>query len=207
MVTSDEPRRRSDSVETTRRLLEAAAAEFVERGYDTAVVSNIARRAGVTTGAVYARWANKNDLMVAALDHMLEQILPDRRMAQFGLNDLPVSELLPAWGASLLRPDAAKDVSAQIFGSARNNPAVQASLQRFLVEQEVQLCRLVEQGKDDGIFDSELDTATLVLLIQAVGVGTHLLLGAGREDRQLPSDDDWRALLVRIMASVHPPAP
>lgn len=45
--------------DTTRRLLDAAAQAFVEHGYERAAVSDIARRAGVTTGAVYPRWPRK----------------------------------------------------------------------------------------------------------------------------------------------------
>ena len=59
MAASGEPRRRGDSEETAKRVLEAAAAEFVERGYDKAVISDIARRAGVTPGAIYPRWPHK----------------------------------------------------------------------------------------------------------------------------------------------------
>ena len=44
MAASAEPRRRGDSELTARRVVEAAAAEFIERGYDGAVISNIARR-------------------------------------------------------------------------------------------------------------------------------------------------------------------
>ena len=123
MPGSGEPRRRRDSDETTRLLLEAAAEEFVEHGYDRAVVSNIARRAGVTTGAVYARWAHKSDVMVAALDHILEPILPDQRIKDFGLFALPVPDILMAWGANLLNSDATQDVLVQVFGSAPQQPS------------------------------------------------------------------------------------
>ena len=46
------PRRRSGTDQTTERLLEAASREFMERGYEAARVSSIARRAGLTPGAV-----------------------------------------------------------------------------------------------------------------------------------------------------------
>ena len=48
-----------DPSKTTARLLEVAAKEFIERGYEAARVSDIARRAGVTTGAIYARWPTR----------------------------------------------------------------------------------------------------------------------------------------------------
>lgn len=84
MADPHESRGRRDVDETTRRLLEAAAAEFVEHGYDRAVVSDIARRAGVTTGAVYARWPHKSDVMVAALDRIFDEILPEQRIKDLG---------------------------------------------------------------------------------------------------------------------------
>ena len=204
MPGSGEPRRRHNSDETTRRLLEAAAAEFVEHGYDSAVVSNIARRAGVTTGAVYARWAHKSDVMVAALDHIFEQILPNRRIEDFGIGALPASDILVVWGANLLRSDATVDVLVQVFGSGRNNAAVQARLQQFLNEQADQLSSLVERAKDEGLVDPEPSTVAKTLLIQAIGIGTQLLLSAGRKDRHIPSEHEWTALLVRLISAVNP---
>ena len=42
--------------DTTARLLTAAAEVFAEKGYDGAGVAEIARRAGLTTGAIYSRY-------------------------------------------------------------------------------------------------------------------------------------------------------
>ena len=46
------------------RLLEAAAEVFAERGYERAGVAEIARRAGLTTGAIYSRYTGKAELML-----------------------------------------------------------------------------------------------------------------------------------------------
>ena len=186
--------------------MEAAAAEFVEHGYDRAVVSDVARRAGLTAGAVYARWPHKSDMMVAALDHIFEQILPDQRLEDMGLSEMPVREIMTGWGASLLSFDAVQDVVVQVFGSARNNEAVRERLQRFLNEQADQLSSLVERGKDEGICDPELSTVAVTRLCQAVGLGTHLLLRAGLDDRHVPSEQDWIALLEMLTGTVDSPA-
>ncbi|MCY3807670.1 MAG: TetR/AcrR family transcriptional regulator [bacterium] len=204
MPDGDDPRGRRDVGETTRRLLEAAAAEFVEHGYEKAVVSDIARRAGVTTGAVYARWPHKSDVMVAALDRIFEEILPEQRIKDFGSDALPVGDIFVMWGALLLSSDATQDVLVQVFGSARNNPAVQERLQRFLGDQADQLAHLVDRGKDEGIFDPELGTASVTLMIQAIGIGTHLLLSAGRDDLHLPSEREWAELIARLLGGLKP---
>src|SRR3954453_18286633 len=56
------------SVDLTRdRLIDAAAQVFAERGYDRAGVQEIARRAGLTTGAIYGRFSGKAELLPGAI--------------------------------------------------------------------------------------------------------------------------------------------
>ena len=53
---------------SSRDALVAAALEvFTERGYEAATVTDIAERAGVTTGALYAHFRGKLDLLLQAL--------------------------------------------------------------------------------------------------------------------------------------------
>ena len=50
---------------TPERLLDAAVAACIERGYEEATLSDIARRADVSTPAVYSHFAGKAELMIA----------------------------------------------------------------------------------------------------------------------------------------------
>jgi len=45
-----------------QRLLDAAAEEFAERGFSAARLTEVARRAGFTKGAVYSNFESKQDL-------------------------------------------------------------------------------------------------------------------------------------------------
>lgn len=56
---------REDS--TRQRLLAAATEVFLEKGYEGTRVAEVARRAGLTTGAIYGNFDNKSDLLTAAL--------------------------------------------------------------------------------------------------------------------------------------------
>lgn len=187
------PRKR-DPEATTRRLLEAAVAEFIEHGYDKAVVSDIARRAGVTAGAVYGRWPHKTDVMVAALNHIFEQLLPAERVKQMGLTEMSTPEILEGWAANLLDADEVRDALILAFG-ARGDAAVQDRLRQFLNEQADQIGALIERGKDEGTLHPELKTDAATLLVHAIGIGTHLLISAGLDDRHIPSVQDWTDLL------------
>lgn len=53
---------RPSRTEVRRRLLTAAADEFAEHGYAAAKLTEIARRAGFTKGAVYSNFESKQDL-------------------------------------------------------------------------------------------------------------------------------------------------
>ena len=216
MPDNNPPRRDSD--ETTTRLLDAAAEVFVEHGYDKAVVADIARRAGVTTGAVFGRWANKSEIMAAAVDHIFEQMLPDERVKQLGVDELPIVELLSAWAANILAGDKTQDVMVQVFASARNNDAVNQRLRLFLDEQARQLASILERDRsdegtvepcysDEATVEPCYSTASIVLLIQAIGVGTHLLLSAGRDEQHTPSAQEWDTLIRSIHDSLTTPPP
>lgn len=52
---------------TRQKLLDAATQVFLEKGYEGTRVAEIARRAGLTTGAIYGNFDNKADLLTAAL--------------------------------------------------------------------------------------------------------------------------------------------
>ena len=51
------------------RLLDAAITEIAQHGPDAATLAAVACRAGLTTGALYARWPDKAALIAAAAVH------------------------------------------------------------------------------------------------------------------------------------------
>ena len=55
--------------DNTTRLLDAAVAEIAEHGPHAATLAAVARRAGLTTGALFARWPDKAALIAAAAVH------------------------------------------------------------------------------------------------------------------------------------------
>ena len=174
----------------------------MEHGYEAARVTSIARRVGLTAGAVYARWPHKSDVMVAALDHIFQQILPERRLKELVAGETKSPDMMALLGESLLTRDESRDVMVQVFGSARNNADVRDCLQAFLNEEAQQLSRLIEEAKDADLCDSAFSTAAIALLCQAIGIGAHLVLSAGLDDDLIPSEEEWSVLLRNLISSV-----
>ena len=63
-----------DELETREKLLKSALAEFTEKGYMKASLRKICADAGVTTGALYFFFRNKNDLFAAIVDPPLKEL-------------------------------------------------------------------------------------------------------------------------------------
>jgi AcrR family transcriptional regulator len=55
----------------------AARAVFAEKGYNDALVSDIAERAGVVEGSIYRYFTNKRDLLVRVVEHWYEEMLTE----------------------------------------------------------------------------------------------------------------------------------
>lgn len=73
------PSRAARTEANGERLLEAARAVFVRRGYMLATLDEIAAAAGLTKGAVYARFASKADLLLALVARRIDERLADLR--------------------------------------------------------------------------------------------------------------------------------
>jgi AcrR family transcriptional regulator len=70
-VTTPRPRgrpRNDPRTGTRAKLVEAALALIRERGYEGTTLATVAERAGVTTGAIYANFKNRADLLMAVAD-------------------------------------------------------------------------------------------------------------------------------------------
>ena len=64
----------NDNKETRKHLLECAEKEFLEKGYMKASLRNICKEAGVTTGALYFFFKDKEDLFAALVEAPLQQL-------------------------------------------------------------------------------------------------------------------------------------
>jgi AcrR family transcriptional regulator len=68
-----EPGLRADALRNRRRILDAAAEAFAERGLE-AGVAEIARRAGVGAGTIFRRFPTKEDLIAAIVEQRIDEM-------------------------------------------------------------------------------------------------------------------------------------
>ena len=80
---------------TRERLLRAAVDACVEFGYEGATLADIARRAGVSTPAVYSHFSGKAALLVEASKHELAAIATTRLPGEAGVREIAMHWLQP----------------------------------------------------------------------------------------------------------------
>jgi len=191
------------------RLLEAATAEFAARGYAGARVAEIARRAGVTTGAIYSRYRGKADLLAAALADATEgefdALFADHRF-QGRMEDIILiagSHLVEELTSDSADNRATPGMLLESFAAARHEPEVAAIIGSGMRQRRDRLAEIVDTAKRQGGIDPALDTEAVVTFCHAVGLGFLLLEVA---DLPTPAAGDWEALIARLVASVAPPS-
>ncbi len=191
--------------EATARLLNAAVSVFALHGFEGARVSEIARRAGLTTGAIYARWPDKAGLLAAAAEHALSRVRPMHTPRNHDATAMRAHDMIELFGADLADTDEARDVMIQAAASTAANDAIAASLAGALNTRAEQLTHIIDARKQADLLKPDIDTAALTLLVQAVGIGAHLVLSAGLDASHVPAKDKWDALLgelIRCVAAV-----
>ncbi|SNS38798.1 transcriptional regulator, TetR family [Sphingomonas laterariae] len=69
-------------------LLDAATAQFAEKGYDATSISGIARAAGVSDGLIYRYFTDKRALLSAVLERLFEHIIDRTARAVHGVEGI-----------------------------------------------------------------------------------------------------------------------
>src|SRR3954470_6712907 len=185
--------------ETKERLLDAAARVFELKGYDGATVSLIAQEAGVTTGAIYAHYGSKAELLAAALTahsrRATASLFPPGRRS-----DAPT--VLATLGTRLASRDAHESaLLVEALLAARRDPELTEILAAALADRESVMATLLSRAQDRGELDADLSAGAAARFTLMLGLGSALAGSLG-----LPSVDraEWSAFIQRVVDAFTP---
>ncbi|WP_182887102.1 TetR/AcrR family transcriptional regulator [Microbispora sp. H10885] len=189
------------AAETRERLLRAAAEVFARRGYDGTRVADIAAVAGVSNGALYAHFGSKAELIAAALHAHGPGLLAELLAADPAR---PVADLLVAVGRRLPhRQDARSSLIAEALVAARRDEDVARPMREYVGERAGWLTGLVRAAQDDGEIDPALPAGALAHLCLLLAMGSVIVT----PDLHGVGDEEWSALLTRLVAALAPAGP
>jgi AcrR family transcriptional regulator len=171
-------------VNSRAALIEAAFEEFSAKGYEAATVAGIAERAGVTTGALYAHFAGKLDLLLATIGLTPAEDVVDSIAA---MAPLPWSEASRIMGEGMATPpDRRTLLLLDVIVVARRDPHVAQTLRRGLATYLEAMKRANDKGVALGVIDPALRTDELARLFALLTFGRMVFAAL---DEDAPSDE------------------
>jgi AcrR family transcriptional regulator len=183
---------------TRDRLIAAAIEVFRTDGYERARVQDVARAAGMTTGAIYANYRGKADLLFEAIadrtDTELDTLLEGAPAAE-------TRELLGVLGDRLVQRRDEPPLLLEAIAAARRDDTLRSLLGERLGAREDLVARLVDQGKRDGSIDEALETAVFARFCVTLALGA---LVARSIDLDPPVPEEWHSLIARLLDACAP---
>jgi AcrR family transcriptional regulator len=181
---------------TRERLLAAAVEVFVEQGYEGARLQDIARTAGLTTGAVYANFRGKGELLFAAIGARAG-VEMDALLAE--AHDRDPRAFLEMLGDQLVQARRQPPLLIDAIAAARRDDELAGTLRDRLDVRADALVDIVERAKADGTIDPALDSETFARFGITLAMGA-LVLRTLRMDA--PAEGAWHDLISRLLDAI-----
>ncbi|MFI6595961.1 TetR family transcriptional regulator [Nonomuraea sp. NPDC050536] len=186
------------AAETRERLLQAAAAVFAERGYEGTRVADIAAAAGVSNGALYAHFASKAELLVAALDAHGRPVLADLLAADPSRS---IMEVLFVVGRCLPHPDGDHGrLVVEALVAATRDAEVARRVREHFGERAEWLTSLVRTAQAGNEMDRTLAPDAIAHFCLLLAMGSSLVT----QDLHPVGDEGWAALIARVLSALAP---
>jgi AcrR family transcriptional regulator len=155
-------------------LLKAAVAEFTTKGYESATVAGIAARAGVTTGALYTHFRNKQELLLEAVGLQTVETLTQRAAGLAGRSPEDVARGL-ARGLVGEAPGRRDLLWIDALMIARRDPKVADAYRRVIGAQLAAFDTTTQRAVDSGRIDPILPNDELARLVLSLALGVMAL--------------------------------
>ncbi len=150
------------------RILEAAEALILERGFDAASVQAIAERAGIAKGAVYREFASKNDILDTLLRRAMSRVVEtSQKLVGDGLPRLSTAYRV---GARALLDDPLMTAALLDDEGVLGTYTATVTDGRYRAR-HLAVVEWIQQVQKSGALDPHVDAAALGLALSSTTLG------------------------------------
>jgi AcrR family transcriptional regulator len=180
------------------QLLDAAARVFASKGYSGTKINDIVRAAGLSSGAVYGRFASKEELLIEAVVRQVERNAVARRLA-----GKDVAEILTDANRAEGPLDDVEAMQLEAFIAARREPQVAAAIAEAREHWRTTMtAQLVQRAIDEGSASPDADFDTIAYFMETLHLGLLVQRGAGHD---APDPERWLRFLTRALHQMASP--
>lgn len=194
----------------TRSLLESTRRLIASQGFDAVTMERVAQEAGITKGAIYLYFRNKDQMIVAAVEEIASQMLRDIE-SRVAADLQPWQRLCQTIRAQLEIMEQNKELLRTLLMDRRllkegasGGPA--RRLLKYRQKHEAEIQAILDRGVRQKVF-RPMDTARAAFYVNEMTVSTaqRRLLGLTRRSLEKETEGLIRfiALLLRNKVATH----
>ena len=191
-----------DSDSTRGRLIAAAIEVFRDNGYEGSKVSDIARRSGLTTGAIYSTYGSKDALLSQAVwvasGKTIDEPLYDAVRAPLGV----LERIQMVFGDILHAPNRELHVESML--ATRRSQGFAHLMVHQGQARAQRLVRLLTEAQEAGEIRDDLNVDAVAMFLLSILSGVALL-AVGRTIEC--AEPDWRSVIEAMVSSLRPQDP
>ena len=188
----------STPADTREKLIRSAIEVFSEKGYDGTRLGEVAKRCGMTTGAVYSRFGSKEDLLSEAVWEASGRPIDEFMYDGVGAPAGPVARIRALLGRIFQLPHRELHVEAMV--AARRSERFREVLSRSGKLRIDRMHTILDEAARAGELEPGLDGEAVGYLVLAILSGVALLDVAGTPR---PSEDAWREVVGRVLDALY----
>lgn len=187
--------KRADAVRNVERILEAAIICLTDK--PTASMTDIATQAGLGRVTLYGHFASRAELLEAVVTRVLEK--NDSALSAVDLTGNPRDALIRLIDSSWMLTSQARSIIA-----AAEDELPPTKIQELHTEPAARVETLVERGREEGVFRTDMPTSWLVTVIHQVLHGAATEVSTARLD---PRDASERITTTILAVLDNPRGP
>ncbi len=180
--------------EARARILKAALRTFSEKGYHQTTMDDIAKRLGVSKGALYLYFPSKEELFRGCYE-TAPQAFSEILRSTFKDFRNPMQNVQDFFDKMQERFASNSALSYEIFAQASRNPTIRKILKENYDEYARIMTRFLEEMKERGVLEKNLETRALAKALIALWNGMETILTVG-----FPVSEAKRAWLEAMKA-------
>ena len=178
--------------------MSAAIDCFARFGYQGTSIDRIARHAGVTKGAVYYHFRDKEELLFAAVGERVGDF-EQQVLAEVGPVTDPIASLKRVIDACFFHATVSNHrrfIITLMIEALDTNPQLSAKFQRILRRMRSFLADVVRRGQEAGLVRGDVDPEDTAAVIAGA------IMGGEIQHYQDPSEVDLRRVLDTLVAQL-----
>ena len=196
------PQRKKNPVKTKQIILQTAAKVIHLHGYKGLRIDEVVRQTGLTKGAVYHHFPNKQALGYAVVDELLSQIFYDRwqflvKNYDDPLDVIAMSLTCPSEEVCLLDIEKGCPLTNLAQEMSYEDEGFRRRINNLFDNRAEQITKLLQQGIIDGVIEPNIDPSKTAYFLIAAFQGIQCSSKCSQNLERYTNNTEYLQTLVR----------